>query len=340
MESNDTLSVRQTLYAWPISVVKLAAKQNPLAIALMGPTASGKTDLAIALSQRLNAEIISVDSALVYRGMDIGSAKPSSEELALAPHKLIDIRDPADAYSVAEFCRDATAEIEGICSRGKTPLLVGGTMMYFKTLLEGLSEMPASEAVVREEIEQEARRKGWPALHEQLKVIDPLTAATIHPNHSQRIGRALEVYRLSGRPMSEFRGVHKRGLMGKFDWRQIALAPRDRTILHQRIAERFEKMLELGFIAEVEALYRRQDCHTDLPSVRAVGYRQVWEYLDKACSFDEMRARGIAATRQLAKRQLTWLRAWPHINWLYTQNEQGEMLSSDEIVNKALSFLT
>lgn len=312
---------------------------KPLAIALVGPTAAGKTDLAIALHQQLGAEIISVDSAMVYRGMNIGTAKPSAAELAAAPHRLIDIRDPAEAYSAADFRKDATIEIEDILAKGNTPVLAGGTMLYYKALLEGLSNMPASQPDVRAQIDAEAAEKGWPALHKELERVDAVTAANIHPNHSHRISRALEVYRISGKPMSEWRGQAQNGLLDKYNWVQLCVAPRDRTLLHQRIAQRFDIMLEQGLIDEVRALYERNDLHVDLPSIRAVGYRQVWDYLAGEISHEEMKLRGIAATRQLAKRQFTWLRSWQGLEWIYTQDEDLNLLSSEEIVNKALNFL-
>jgi len=313
---------------------------KPRAIALMGPTASGKTDLAIALHEQLGAEIISVDSALVYRGLDIGSAKPSADELARAPHRLINIRDPSEPYSAADFAKDATKEMADIVAQGKTPLLVGGTMLYFKALLEGLSTMPASEPATRAQIEKEAADFGWPYMHDQLGLVDRVTAELIHPNHSQRICRALEVYRLSGKPISEFRQENSGGLLHEYEWTQIAITPFDRTVLHQRIESRFKLMLELGFISEVETLYRRGDLNSELPAIRAVGYRQVWDYLEGKSDFSHMRERGIIATRQLAKRQLTWLRSWPNLNWLYSQHENGELLSSSEIVIKALRILS
>lgn len=314
-------------------------EKKPLAIALVGPTAAGKTDLAIALHQQLGAEIISVDSAMVYRDMNIGTAKPSAVELAKAPHRLIDIRDPADAYSVADFCRDAKTEIETIHSQGKIPVLAGGTMMYFKALLDGLSDMPASDPTIRADIDQRAGALGWPALHEELTEVDPDAAAKIHPNHSHRISRALEVYLISGKPMSAWRGQANNGLMDHYDWVQVCVAPRERTLLHQRIAQRFDMMLEQGFIDEVRALYERNDLNVDMPSIRAVGYRQAWDYLAGDSSYDEMREKGIAATRQLAKRQFTWLRSWQGLEWIYTQDEETNLLSSEEIVNKALNYL-
>jgi tRNA dimethylallyltransferase len=305
----------------------------------MGPTAAGKTDLAIALHEHLGAEIISVDSALIYRGMDIGTAKPSAAELALAPHRLIDIRDPAEPYSAADFSHDAQAAMVEITAAGRIPLLVGGTMLYFKALLEGLSPMPPSDPQVRSAIEDEARRCGWPTLHRELALVDPVCAARLHPNHSQRISRALEVYRVSGIPISRWQETEGSGLMGQYHWMQIAVAPQDRTLLHQRIAQRFDKMLELGFIEEVACLYRRGDLHEDMPSVRAVGYRQAWQYLAGECDYAAMREQGIAATRQLAKRQLTWLRGWHDLRWVNTQGSRGEPLEFQEILGKILNIL-
>ncbi|MBC6905818.1 tRNA (adenosine(37)-N6)-dimethylallyltransferase MiaA [Saccharophagus sp. K07] len=312
---------------------------KPLAIALMGPTAAGKTDLAIALHEHLGADIISVDSALIYRGMDIGTAKPSAEELRRAPHRLIDIRDPAEAYSAAEFVRDASAAMEEIVAAGRIPLLVGGTMLYFKALLEGLSPMPPSDPKIRAQIEQEAAKSGWPAMHAQLAEIDPECAARLHPNHSQRISRALEVYRISGKPMSEWQAAEGQGLLDSYRWIQVAVAPQERSVLHRRIAERFDKMLRIGFIEEVEALFRRGDLHEDMPSIRAVGYRQVWQYLKGEISASEMREQGIAATRQLAKRQLTWLRGWHALSWINTLDDAGKALANDEILRKTLNIV-
>ncbi len=313
--------------------------EKPLAIAVMGPTAAGKTDLAIALRKYCNGDLISVDSALVYRGLDIGSAKPSPQELKDAPHRLINICDPSDPYSAADFCRDAKQEISNICAQGKTPVLVGGTMLYFKALLEGLSPMPKADVKVRYEIEQQACELGWPSVHARLATIDPVAAKRIHPNHSQRISRALEVYLISGKTMTEWQEEEGNGLLNEFNWVQLAVGPRDRTILHERIARRFDLMLEQGFIDEVRRLKSREDLHTELPAIRAVGYRQVWEFLDGETSIGEMREKGIAATRKLAKRQLTWLRSWPGLNWVYTQNEAGDLLTSHEIVKIALNFL-
>lgn len=287
----------------------------------MGPTASGKTDLAIQLCQHLNTEVISVDSALVYKGMDIGSAKPNAQELALAPHRLIDLIDPADSYSAADFRRDALDNIAQLHSQGKIPLLVGGTMMYFKALLEGLSPLPNADQAIRAQLEIEAQEKGWPAMHKTLGDVDPVAASKINENDSQRINRALEVYRLTGKPMSELQKVKAEPL--PFDVLQFAIAPSDRAVLHQRIEKRFKIMLDMGFEKEVMTLYQRKDLHPDLPSIRCVGYRQMWDYLAGECDYDEMVFKGIAATRQLAKRQLTWLRGWQNITWLESGDEEN-----------------
>lgn len=287
----------------------------------MGPTAAGKTDLAIALCQTLKTEVISVDSALVYRGMDIGTAKPTPAEQALAPHHLIDILDPKDAYSVADFRRDAVAQIDRLHAQGKVPILVGGTMMYFKGLVEGLSPLPEADPDVRAQLEIEAQAQGWPALHKQLMSIDPEAAAKISENDSQRINRALEVYRLTGKPMTMLQKIKEAEL--PYEFHQFAIAPSDRSVLHERIERRFKKMLEMGFENEVLALYQRNDLHPDLPSIRCVGYRQMWEYLAGSCDYDEMVFKGIAATRQLAKRQLTWLRSWPNVTWLNSDDEEN-----------------
>ena len=290
-------------------------------IFLMGPTAAGKTDLAISLCQHLNTEIISVDSALIYRNMDIGTAKPTQQELALAPHRLIDILDAKESYSVADFRQDALKHIDQLHQQGKIPVLVGGTMMYFKALLEGISPLPEADPNIRAELEQEALKEGWPALHQQLQLVDPVAAERIKPNDSQRINRALEVYRISGKPMTELQQVKSAPL--PFDVLQFAIAPTDRSVLHQRIEKRFKIMLEQGFESEVKALYQRGDLTTSLPSIRCVGYRQMWDYLDGLVEYDDMVFRGIAATRQLAKRQLTWLRSWQEVTWLESGAEEN-----------------
>ena len=291
------------------------SEYKPLAIFLMGPTASGKTDLAIQLRQQLPVEVISVDSALIYRGMDIGTAKPSKAELALAPHRLIDICDPAESYSAANFRTDALREMQEISAQGKIPLLVGGTMLYYKALLEGLSPLPSADEKVRSEIEAKAALIGWGGLHQELSKIDPISAQRINPNDSQRINRALEVFYLTGKTLTEL--TAQKGEALPYDILQFAIAPEQREILHLRIEQRFHKMIELGFQQEVEKLYRRPDLNENLPSIRCVGYRQMWEYLRGDYDHDEMVFRGICATRQLAKRQITWLRGWTSpIQWL------------------------
>ena len=295
-------------------------------IFLMGPTASGKTALATELYQHLPSELISVDSALVYRGMDIGTAKPTPAELALTPHHLIDIRDPAEHYSAADFRTDALRLIAEIQHRGNIPILVGGTMLYFKALLDGISPLPEADAAVRAQLEAEAAVKGWAALHAELSGIDPVSAARIHPNDPQRINRALEVYRITGRSLTEL--TAEKGEPFAFPVHQFAIAPQDRSVLHQRIALRFEQMLAAGFEQEVRRLKQRPDLHPDLPSMRCVGYRQMWQYLAGECSYVEMTERGIAATRQLAKRQLTWLRGWQQLNWLESEAPLSENLQA------------
>ncbi|KXI30311.1 tRNA (adenosine(37)-N6)-dimethylallyltransferase MiaA [Paraglaciecola hydrolytica] len=283
----------------------------PPAIFLMGPTASGKTALAIELCQKLPCEIISVDSALIYQGMDIGTAKPTAAELALAPHRLIDILDPAQSYSVAEFRRDALREMAEITAKGNIPLLVGGTMLYFKALIDGLSPLPESNPAVRARIEQQAQQLGWQHMHEQLAKIDPQSALRIHPNDPQRLLRALEVYELTNNSMTTLMATKSAPL--PYNVSQFSIAPADRAVLHQRIAQRFQLMLDGGFEKEVEKLRQRIDLHLNLPSIRCVGYRQMWQYLEGDFAFDEMREKGVAATRQLAKRQLTWLRSWDKV---------------------------
>lgn len=286
----------------------------------MGPTASGKTDLAIALAEHYNCELISVDSALVYKGMDIGTAKPTAEEQARAPHRLIDIRDPSEPYSAADFRVDALKEMAEIVAAGKTPVLVGGTMLYFKALLEGLSELPAADQTIRAQILAEAESKGWQALHDELKQIDPTAAARIHPNDPQRLSRALEVFRISGVSLSDHLAKQKEQ-RPPYRFCQFAIAPQERATLHERIELRFKLMLEAHFEEEVKALMARGDLHPELPSIRSVGYRQMWSYLAGEIDYDEMVYRGIVATRQLAKRQMTWLRGWPEVHWLCTQSE-------------------
>ena len=312
----------------------------PPAIFLMGPTASGKTDLALALADALPCELISVDSALVYRGMDLGTAKPDKATLARYPHRLEDIHDPAESYSAAEFRADALAAMAEITARGRIPLLVGGTMLYYKALLEGLADMPGADPAVRAELEAWAAAEGWEALHRELERVDPESAARIHPNDPQRLTRALEVHRVSGLSMTEHRRRQTAQNSGSeapgtrqlpYTAVQFAIAPEQRQVLHERIARRFLMMLEQGFVEEVEALRQRGDLHVGLPSIRAVGYRQVWDYLDGRLGREEMAERGIIATRQLAKRQFTWLRGWEDLHWL-------DSLASDNL-SCALKYL-
>ena len=286
------------------------------AIALAGPTASGKTAAAMAIAQHHDVEIISVDSALVYRGMDIGTAKPTAAELATVPHHLIDIRDPLNAYSAAEFVQDAQQLIAQINARGKTALLVGGTMLYFKALLDGLDDMPKASPPLRAEIALEAASKGWPALHADLALVDPITAARLKPNDSQRISRALEVFKLTGVPLSSLQTKLATKKIADSPHKCLATAlislePANRGWLHERIALRFGSMLAMGLVDEVKALRARGDLHADLPSMRCVGYRQTWDALDGTSNMNELLDKGIFATRQLAKRQITWLRSMP-----------------------------
>lgn len=294
--------------------MSVSASSRPV-VCLLGPTASGKTAAALALAARAPVEIISMDSALVYREMDIGTAKPSADELAAVPHHLIDIIDPADSYSAARFAEDTHALIGDIRARGREPLIVGGTMLYYKALTQGLNDLPRADAALRAELDALAAARGWPALHAMLAEVDPVTAARLAPNDAQRIQRALEIHRLTGQPMSALLARQAAGRT--FDgaagsgYRVIALEPSDRAVLHARIAARFDAMLAGGLIEEVERLRARGDLHPGLPSIRCVGYRQVWEYLDGQCDWETMRERGIAATRQLCKRQLTWLRSTP-----------------------------
>jgi tRNA dimethylallyltransferase len=285
------------------------------AILLMGPTASGKTGLALDLARALPAEIVSVDSALVYREMDIGTAKPSLALRREIPHHLIDVLDPSAAYSAGQFRRDALAAMADINARGKVPILAGGTMLYFRALQRGLAELPEADAGVRAELDQAAAERGWPALHAELARVDPVAAARIQPADSQRIQRALEVWRLSGRPLSELQAAGEQALPG---WRflKLGLAPKSRPDLHAAIERRFSAMMDEGLLAEVERLHSRGDLHPGLPSIRAVGYRQLWAFLAGDCSLDMARQNAITATRRLAKRQWTWLRAEPDLLFL------------------------
>jgi len=283
---------------------------------MYGPTASGKTGLALDIAAKVESEVISVDSALVYKGMDIGTAKPTQEERAGVVHHLIDIIDPAQSYSVSQFVNDTNALIGDILARGKVPILAGGTMMYFNALINGISPLPKSDEKIRDEITQQAQRLGWSKLHDELRGVDPISGERIHPNDPQRITRALEVYRSTGKTLTHWQ--QQEGEKCPYNIAQFAIAPADRAVLHERIATRFDLMLEQGFENEVVKLYERSDLHEDLPSIRSVGYRQMWQYLDGQLSYSEMRERGIIATRQLAKRQLTWLRGWEQVTWLDT----------------------
>jgi tRNA dimethylallyltransferase len=295
-------------------------------ICLMGPTAAGKTDAAITLAESFDVELISVDSALVYRGLCIGAAQPDY------PHHLIDIRDPADVYTAANFVEDTLNCIADARSRGRRAVLVGGTMMYYRALIEGLSDMPASDPAIRAEIEAEASRAGWPEMHRELAAVDPDTASSLHPNHSQRISRALEVFRQTGTPMSHWQRAGSQEQRAAIC---LALAPSDRATLHARIEARFDLMLKSGFVEEVKALFERGDLHADLPAIRAVGYRQIWSHLSGECSLEDARDKGIAATRQLAKRQITWLRGWSGLHWINSEAKDGQ----EQVKNRLRNYL-
>jgi len=284
--------------------------QGPL-ICIAGPTASGKSAAARAIAQRWPVEIINVDSATIYRGMDIGTAKPTAQERTEITHHLLDILDPADSYSVASFRRDALQCVQDIQSRGRLPLLVGGTMMYFKALRDGLNNLPAADPEIRKALEARAAAEGWPAMHDWLKTIDPLTAQRLSPNDSQRVGRALEIWQISGQPMSALLGATQPA-DEPVATITVSLEPLERSILHARIAERFDQMLELGLVTEVQALHARGDLHPGLPSIRCVGYRQLWSMLAGELDLKQAREHAISATRQLAKRQITWLRSQPN----------------------------
>lgn len=282
-------------------------------LALMGPTASGKSALAERLAERFDAELISVDSALVYRGLSIGAAKPDY------PHHLVHIRNPDDPYTAADFATDAKQCIDEIRARGRRPILVGGSMLYFRALIQGLDEVPPIDPQVRARIEAEAKQVGWPAMHQQLAEVDPLTAERLHPNHSQRICRALEVYQGTGARLSDWQQGNTTSESD--DYECISLCFEDRAALHARIASRLDAMFDQGLVAEVTRLYEQGKLHTDLPAIRAVGYRQVWAYLDGKSDLGECREKALFATRQLAKRQLTWLRSWPGLTWIWTDAE-------------------
>lgn len=318
----------------------------PLAICLMGPTAAGKTDLAVALSERMPCDIVSVDSALIYKGMDIGTAKPEKALLAKAPHRLIDIIEPTESYSVSRFYQDVSSEMAAISQEGRIPLLVGGTMMYYRIIQQGIANMPSADPLVREKINEDAKNKGWAFIHEELQKVDPDSARRIKPTDTQRLQRALEIYRVSGKTMTQLWQAQKTHL-GKsedagyteahesveqaglpplpYRFLNFSIAPQDRKELHRRIEQRFDQMLENGFLDEVTLFHKRNDMHAELPSMRCVGYRQAWDFLDGKQSFEEMRERGIIATRQLAKRQLTWLRSWPNLYQLDTND--GKVLA-------------
>ncbi|QDH69614.1 tRNA (adenosine(37)-N6)-dimethylallyltransferase MiaA [Marilutibacter alkalisoli] len=312
----------------------MSADTRPIAIALMGPTASGKTALALDWAERLGGEIVSVDSALVYRGLDIGSAKPDVGERARVPHHLIDVREPWQPYSAAEFAADARQALDAIVARGRLPILAGGTGLYFQALLEGLSPMPEADPDVRSVIEAEARERGWPAMHAELAAVDPEAAARIHATDPQRIQRALEVWRLSGRTISDWRREPRARL--PFRVLKLVLAPSDRAVLHERIARRFDAMLEAGFLDEIRGLRALPELQAhpaplDLPAIRAVGYRQAWEYLDGRGDAASFRDHGVFATRQLAKRQLTWLRGQLDARWFDPQSQRPALESALEL---------
>jgi len=292
----------------------------------MGPTASGKTGFAIELARRLPAEIVSVDSALVYRGMDIGTAKPSPALRAELPHHLIDLLDPAEAYSAGRFRRDALQAMAQIRARGRVPLLVGGTMMYFRALLRGLADLPDADPALRAALDREGAARGWPALHAELARVDPVSAARIQPGDSQRIQRALEVWRLSGRPLSELQAAGEDPPQG-WTFLKFALAPPTRAALHAAIEQRFRAMMAAGFADELRKLHARGDLHPGLPAIRAVGYRQLWAWLEGECSLEEAVDKAVTATRRLAKRQMTWLRSERALEWLAGSVEEREMLA-------------
>lgn len=299
-------------------VAETISKKNA-AVFIMGPTASGKTDLAIELVKHYPFEIISVDSALVYRGMNIGTAKPNAEELSVAPHHLIDILDPTESYSTANFRKDALSAMAAIHAKNKIPLLVGGTMLYHRSLLYGLSELPAANEAIRKQLEKEAQKNGVEFMHKKLADIDPIAAQRIHPNDPQRVQRALEVYEITGKTMTQLQQENQAEALDG-DIYKIVIAPRSRELLRERIAIRFRQMIEQGFIEEVRALYQRGDLDLSMPSMRSVGYRQVWEYLEGKMTKEEMIERGITITRQFAKRQMTWLRREENTHWIATED--------------------
>lgn len=309
----------------------MSKQEGKHVIFLMGPTAAGKTDIAVQLVETLPCEVISVDSAMIYRGMDIGTAKPDAALLARAPHRLIDICEPTEAYSAARFCRDAGEAIEAIIANGKIPLLVGGTALYFKALAEGLSPLPAADDVVRAQLAVDAERKGWGEMHARLARVDAESAARIHPNDPQRIQRALEVYEITGQSLTELtRSVRRKPF--PYPIKKLVVAPPQRTELHRRIEHRFQQMMAQGFLSEVERLYVQARLHSGMPALRAVGYRQLWRHLDGELMLNEAIERGIIATRQLAKRQMTWLRKEGNEKWV----DGGD----ENVMNIALKYLT
>ncbi len=297
------------------------------AFALLGPTASGKSRLAMRLAERFPLEIVSVDSGQVYRGMDIGTAKPSAAERAAVPHHLVDLVDPTQSYSAGRFRADAIAAVEGILARGRVPLLVGGTMLYYRSLVQGMDDLPAADPAIRAALDAEAATRGWPALHMELARVDPPTAARLSPNDAQRIQRALEVFRATGKPLSSMHTAPRAALPFGLD--AYALVPPDRAVLHRRIAERFDAMLSAGLVAEVESLRRRHALNASLPAMRCVGYRQAWDHLEGRGDAKSLREKGVIATRQLAKRQLTWLRSLPDIETL----DPDSLVSMDTIAS-------
>ncbi|TFH67471.1 tRNA (adenosine(37)-N6)-dimethylallyltransferase MiaA [Gammaproteobacteria bacterium LSUCC0057] len=313
----------------------MSARKPPLLL-IVGPTASGKTALAMALSDRLNGALISADSAQVYRGLSIGAAKPSAAELARWPHQLIDLCEPSHPFSVAEFVDAARTAIATASAAGQLPIVVGGSMLYCRALLEGLSPLPAADPALRLQLRERAAERGWPALHAELAAVDAATAAQLHPNHNQRIERALEVYQLTGRPLSQWhRDSRAAAVASHYQTAQLLLMPNNRALLHRRIEQRFTAMMAAGFAEEVAALYRRADLHSELPALRAAGYRQLWRYCSGELTLSEAVEQGIAATRQLAKRQLTWLRSWPGGEQLAV--DDGERyFSEQEILHQAL----
>ncbi|WP_163134540.1 tRNA (adenosine(37)-N6)-dimethylallyltransferase MiaA [Agarivorans sp. Alg241-V36] len=298
-------------------------------ITLMGPTASGKTALAIQLHQQMGAELVSVDSALIYRGMDIGTAKPTAEEQQQAPHALVDICDPTEVYSAADFRQDVLKQIDAIHARGNIPLLVGGTMLYFKALVDGIADLPEADAALRSEIQQQAANSSWESLHQELSQYDPTSAARINVNDHQRLMRAVEVYRLTGQSLTEINNQPIAKLPYKIH--QFAIAPKEKAQLHHLIEVRFKMMLELGFEAEVQSLMQRGDLDLSLPSMRSVGYRQMWQYLSGEMDYDEMVFRGVVATRQLAKKQMNWLKSWSNLTWLQSGDPRNNKIITNSL---------